>query len=194
VIASVVVGWGRRGRRRACGAPQAERPIPLPPRQQVVPTRCAGDSKLAGSGYNLGAGRVSCSPSGAAGNPRLADPLSVSPRLLFEEHGPELAALFRLRRRLKRRASIEGRAAASSVGVVGVKGLALGRVAVAPLHRVSSRQSATATSRTTAATTNHQTIRPMVLRPGTNNVICLAADPFAYPPLLLLEQNGAELA
>jgi len=60
------IGRGRR-HRQAYGAPLADNETLLPPRKQVVPGRRAERVELARSGYNVGAGRVSCSPSGAAG-------------------------------------------------------------------------------------------------------------------------------
>jgi hypothetical protein len=84
--------FGRERRRRpTCDARPADNETLLPPRQQVVPTRCASSAKLAGSGYNMRVGRVSCSPSDAAGTTSLGDPLAVAPRLLLEQHGSELA-------------------------------------------------------------------------------------------------------
>ena len=90
VVASVEVGWGRRDRRR-CGAPRADLLSPLPPRQQVVPSRRAGSVELAGSRNNRWAGRAPFSPSGAVGAASLADPLAIPPRLLLQEYGAELA-------------------------------------------------------------------------------------------------------
>jgi hypothetical protein len=57
---------GSAARRRAFGTPSANHETLPPPRQQVVPSRRASVSKLAGSRYNSAAGRVLRSPSDAA--------------------------------------------------------------------------------------------------------------------------------
>ena len=76
---------GSAARRRASGTPPANHETLLPPRQQVVPSRCARVAELADSEYNWAAGRVSGSPSDAAGAASPADPLTCSSLVLPEE-------------------------------------------------------------------------------------------------------------